>query len=178
MSAQILRMSAGRFVLLVAMTVWATFGLAAPHASAQNDDGAGLVLSKNVSSADVGLPIYPGAKPHKNPGSDWDSVRLGLWLGGFGFRVAVMQLESSDAPAKVAEYYKKVLAEYGTVLDCTDGGTVQKDSSSALTCDGKPAKNGGMVFKAGTKKKQHIVGIEPNGSGSTFALVYVRSNRD
>jgi hypothetical protein len=32
-----------------------------------------------------------------------------------------------------------------------------------------------MEFKAGTKEKQHVVGIEPNGSGSVFQLVYVES---
>jgi len=171
-------MNSGQLGLLVAMTVWATFGPAVRYASAQNDDGAGIVFSKSASSADVGLPIYPGAKPHKNPGSDSDAARFGMWGGAFGFRLAVMQLESSDAPTKIAEYYKIALAKYGTVLDCTNGGTVRENSSSALTCDDKPAKNGGMVFKAGTKKKQHIVEVEPNGSGSTFALVYLWTKGD
>jgi hypothetical protein len=178
MSARILRMNSGRFGLLVAITVWATFGFAVRYASAQNDDGAGIVVSKRASSADVGLPIYPGAKPHKSPGSDSDAARLGAWGGAFGFGLAVMQLESSDAPTKIAEYYKMALAKYGTVLDCTNGGKVHEDSSSALTCDDKPGKNGGMVFKAGTKKKQHIVEVEPNGSGSTFALVYLWTKGD
>jgi len=178
MSARILRMNAARCGALAAVMALVTFGLAVRFASAQNDDGAGIVLSKQASSADVGLPIYPGAKPHKDPGSDTDSARLGAWGGPFGFRLAVMQLESSDAPAKIAEYYTKALAKYGTVLDCTNGGTVRNDSSDALTCDAKPAKNGGMVFKAGTSKKQHIVGIEPNGSGSTFALVYLWTKGD
>jgi hypothetical protein len=178
MSARILRMNSGRLGLLVAITVWATFGLAVQYASAQSDDGAGIEVSKRASSADVGLPIYPGAKPHKNPGSDSDAAQLGVWGGAFGFRLAVMQLESSDAPTKIAEYYKKALAKYGTVLDCTNDGTDHENSSSALTCDDKPAKNGGMVFKAGTKRKQHIVEVEPNGSGSKFALVYVWTKGD
>jgi hypothetical protein len=68
------------------------------------------------------------------------------------------------------------LAKYGTVLDCTNGGKVHEDSSSALTCDDKPGKNGGTVFKAGTNKNQHIVEVEQNGSGSTFALIHLWTN--
>jgi len=32
-----------------------------------------------------------------------------------------------------------------------------------------------MTFKAGTKEKQHIVGIQPSGAGSILNLVYVES---
>jgi len=38
--------------------------------------------------------------------------------------------------------------------------------------DDKPEK-GGMLFKAGTKERQHIVGIQPNGHGSFYQLVYL-----
>jgi len=34
------------------------------------------------------------------------------------------------------------------------------------------------VFKAGTKEKQHIVGIQPNGQGTVFQLVYVEARGD
>ena len=164
-------------ILAVVVTL-AALGSTARLASAQDEDGAGIVFSKNASSADVGLPVYPDAKPHKDPGSDTDAARFGLWGGAFGFRLAVMELGSGDAPKKIAQYYKKALSKYGTVLDCTDGGSAHDDSSNALTCDDKPAKSGGFVFKAGTKEKQRIVEIEPNESGSTFALVYLRTKGD
>jgi hypothetical protein len=38
--------------------------------------------------------------------------------------------------------------------------------------DVKPEK-GEMLFKAGTERKQHVVGVQPNGKGSVFHLVYV-----
>jgi hypothetical protein len=126
--------------------------------------------------AQVGLPSYPGAKPHKDDKDDSDSARLGMWGGGYGFKLVVVKMESNDAPGNVAEFYKKALGKYGRVLDCRNGGTgdVGKDESSkALTCgDDKPEK-GGMLFKAGTEKKQHLVGVQPNGRGSVFQLIYV-----
>ena len=65
-------------------------------------------------------------------------------------------------------------------MDCgtASSQTSQKDeneSSKKLTCEGDKPDPGKMTFKSGTKEKQHVVGIEPNGSGSVFQLVYVES---
>jgi hypothetical protein len=87
-------------------------------------------------------------------------------------------MESKDAPTKVAGYYQKALAKYGTVLDCTNAAPTPEgnnEKSAKLTCgDDKPDK-GGMLFKAGTKEKQHLVGVQPNGSGTIFQLLYVEA---
>ncbi|HXX45825.1 MAG TPA: hypothetical protein VEJ38_13945 [Candidatus Acidoferrales bacterium] len=155
--------------------------LATIPAAAQDEGGAGLVVSGKATDKDVGLPIYPGAKPHKDPGENTDAARLGLWGGGIGFKLAVLKMESNDSPTQVAEFYKKALSKYGRVLDCTNGVTAdgpRDDSAGVLTCaDDKPDK-GGMLFKAGTKEKQHIVAIEPSGKGTNFALVYVWAKGD
>jgi hypothetical protein len=146
------------------------------RAKAQEEGGAGLVVSGQATSKDVGLPFYPGAKPHKDNKDDSDSARLGMWGGGSGFKLVVVKMESNDPPEKVAAYYKKPLAKYGKVLDCTNGaaGDAAKDESSkALTCGDDKPENGGMLFKAGTDKKQHIVGVQPNGKGSVFQLIYL-----
>jgi hypothetical protein len=134
-----------------------------------------LVVSGQASAKDVGLPIYPGATPHKDTAENSNAARLGLWGGGAGFKLAVLKMESKDAPAKVADFYEKALAKYGKVLNCTSGGANPDGSndSRALTCgDDKPDKSG-TLLKSGTKEKQHIVDIEPYGTGTTFALVYV-----
>jgi hypothetical protein len=94
-----------------------------------------------------------------------------------------MKMESNDAPGKIAGYYKKALAKYGTVLNCSDAP--QKPSaknktgaSNQIECEDDKPEKGGLVFKAGTKEKQHIVGIQPNGRGSVFQLVYVEARGD
>lgn len=140
--------------------------------------GAGIYFNAEAGAKDVGLPVYPGARPHKEKDDDSESVKMGLWGGSFGFKLAVVKLESNDSPQKVAAFYKKALAKYGTVLDCSDASSQpsQKDESSKkLTCEGDKPDPGKMTFKSGTKEKQHVVGIEPNGSGSVFQLVYVES---
>ncbi len=141
------------------------------------------MVSKQATAKEVGLPVYPGSKPHKDEKDDSGAVQMGIWGSSFGFKLAVVKMESNDAPEKIAEFYKKALAKYGTVLNCSDPSqkTNAKDqtgSSKRLECgDDKPEK-GGLLFKAGTKEKQHIVGIQPNGQGTIFQLVYVEARGD
>ncbi len=156
------------------------FALFQLQASAQEKDGAGAVVSGTATAKDVGLPIYPGAKPHKDKDNDSAAANLGLWGGGAGFKLAVLKMESGDAPEKVAAFYKKALARYGNVLDCSNPSPSTKsadkdDSSKALTCEDDKPEKGGLLYKSGTKEKQHIVGIQPNGQGSLFQLVSVGS---
>jgi len=150
-------------------------------AQAQKDDGsAGVVLRSQATAKEVGLPIYPGARPHKDKSGDTPATQLGLWGGAFSFKLVVLKLESADAPEKVAEFYRKALGKYGTLLDCsapspTTGEKGKSSSSKQLECgDDKPEK-GGMLFKAGTKEKLHIVAIQSNGKGSVFQLIYVEA---
>jgi hypothetical protein len=150
---------------------------------AQDKDGAGITFSKQATPKEVGLPAYPGAKPHKDEKEDSASVQMGIWGGAFGFKLAVMKMESNDGPEKIAEFYKKALAKYGTVLNCTDpsqkSNPKDKDgSSNKLTCEDDKPEKGGLVFKAGTKEKQHVVAIQANGQGSLFQLVYVEARGD
>jgi hypothetical protein len=137
---------------------------------------AGLIVSARATAKELGLPLYPGAMPHKEKDDDSPAANLGLWGNSFGFKLVVLKMESKDSPQKVAEYYRKALAKYGPVLDCTNHSETphpKDDKSNALTCgDDKPDK-GGMLFKAGTKAKQHIVGVQPDGPGALFQLVYL-----
>lgn len=149
-------------------------------AGGKGSQGAGMYFNAEASAKDVGLPIYPGARPHKEKEDDSTSAKFGLWGGSFGFKLAVVKLESNDSPQKVAAFYKKALAKYGTVLDCSaassqTGDKDESESSKKLSCENDKPKPGEMEFKAGAKEKQHIVGIEPNGNGSLFQLVYVES---
>jgi len=141
---------------------------------------AGLIISARATAKEVGLPIYPGSIPHKDQDKDNDSpaAKLGLWGTSFGFKLVVLKMESKDAPRKVADYYQKALVKYGTVLDCTNAARPQQakdENSEKLTCGDDKPEPGGMLFKAGTKEKQHIVGVQPNGTGAVFQLLYLES---
>jgi hypothetical protein len=169
-------------IVLAALSTFCVAIVQSPSLAAQdskkdksNDEGAGIVLKTQATSKEVGLPIYPGAKPHKDEKNESAAANLGLWGGAFGFKLVVMKMESSDAPDKIAAFYQKALRKYGQVLDCTNGDTDSKKDSNKLTCDDDKPEPGKLVFKSGTKEKQHAVGIQQSGSGSTFQLVYVEA---
>ena len=144
------------------------------------DTDAGLIVSARATAKEVGLPIYPGSIPHKEQEKDNDSpgLKMGLWGTSFGFKLVVLKMESKDSPKKIADYYQNALARYGTVLDCTNTARTQQakdDKSEKLTCGDDKPETGGMLFKAGTTEKQHIVGVQPKGNGALFQLVYVEA---
>jgi hypothetical protein len=144
---------------------------------------AGLMISAQATAKEAGLPLYPGAKPAKEDGDGSAAAKLGLWGSSFGFKLVVLKMESSDPPEKVAAFYQKALAKYGKVLDCTNNPAgaddkSKKSRSQELTCQDDRPDTGGMMFKAGTKEKQHIVGVKPNGTGSSFQLVYLEARSD
>jgi hypothetical protein len=147
--------------------------------SSSDNDSIGFNLGKNASAKDVGLPIYPGARRHKDDPNDSSALNMGLWGGSTGFKLFVLKMESSDAPEKVAAFYRKALAKYGAVLDCSNASasTSSDDAqnSKKLTCEDEKPKPHEISLKAGTKEKQHAVGVEPNGSGTIFQLVYVET---
>lgn len=145
-----------------------------------SNKGVGFILSADATEKDLGLPIYPGARQHKDNAEDSPALNVGLWGGSSGFRLAVLKLESSDSPERVAAFYRKALASYGTVLDCgqsvpNKSGKSGGGQSNALDCEGDRPVKGSFTLEVGTKEKMHAVGIEPNGKGSLISLVYVES---
>jgi hypothetical protein len=144
------------------------------------DLNAGITISKQATAKDVGLPVYPGATPHKDPKDD-SGANFGLWGGSFGLKLAVLKLDSGDSAEKVAAFYRKALAKYGPVLDCSnstgkaaDNGQ-NSDKSGKLTCGDDKPDAGELLFKAGTKEKQHVVSVKPVAAGVNIDLVYLEA---
>jgi hypothetical protein len=156
--------------------------LAAPSsARAQNEKGAGITIAGDADAKDIGLPLYPGSRRHKDKDSDSPGLDFGLWGSGSGFKLAVLKLESDDSLDKIADYYKRYLSKFGKVLDCShptpnDSASKDKDDkSNVLTCGDDKPDPGGLLFKSGTKSNQHIVAVQPNpsGHGTLFDLVHL-----
>jgi|HubBroStandDraft_4_1064222.scaffolds.fasta_scaffold339090_2 hypothetical protein len=147
-------------------------------ANKSDSDSIGFVASKNASAKEIGLPLYPGSRRHKDESDDSSSVRLGAWGGAYGFRIAILKMESDDAPDRVVAFYRKALSKYGKVLNCSDpaAAAAQKDKpSNGLDCDSDHAETGETVLKSGTKETQHIASIKANGSGSVYDLVFIEA---
>jgi hypothetical protein len=128
----------------------------------------------------TGLPPYPGAelvKKDKNNGA----ADVNMSFGNFHLRVKAVSYRTTDAPTQVAAFYRKALDRYGDVIQCSNGKPIGSPTRTAegLTCDHDSDHNaadytqvsGKMEFRAGSKLHQHIVAIEPEGSGTKFGLV-------
>jgi hypothetical protein len=143
----------------------------------------GIHVSKQADVSDVGLTVYPGARV-KEGDSDGSDKSANVRISGFGYgiKVVALQYESDDAPAQVLSFYRAQLKKYGNVLECHTSGhfnldtkTESRDSeSNELNCKGDHGSN--IELKVGKKDDQHIVAVEPEGKGSRFSLVYVRTH--
>jgi hypothetical protein len=141
----------------------------------------GIHVSKGADAADVGVAVYPGARLKQDDSNGKDkSANVNISSFGFGLKVVALEYRSDDAPEKLITYYKDQLKKYGKVLECrTSRFNVNPDMKSdhgshELTCEDSSGNN--VELKVGTKENQHIVAVEPDGKGSSFSLVYVRTH--
>jgi hypothetical protein len=178
-----------RFLLLTAL-----FGLVvlsgAKSLSAQ-DSGFSLDMhaNSNITAKDIGLPLYPGATLWKEKDSD-SAANLGFGLNAIHFTLMVVSYATGDSPARVLDYYRKPLARYGQVLECSKGKPVGAltVTHSGLTCS---TQKGGNIevngsgdstdheLRAGTPLRFRVVGASSTQDGKTkFGLVYLELPKD
>jgi hypothetical protein len=143
----------------------------------------GLQVKTNESDAisGIGLPVYPGAEFVKKDDKDKGAADVNLSFGSFLLRVKAANYRTSDAPDKVSAFYRAALARYGDVIQCENNKPVGSPTRTAegLTCDndkgnhasGNEDSSGKSELKAGSKQHQHIVAINPEGTGTKFGLV-------
>ena len=129
--------------------------------------------------------------------SDNGSADVNMSFGSFQLKVKAIEYRTDDSSQKVFDFYKKALGRYGNVIQCSNDRPVGTPvrTSEGLTCedndhhgsgdvenppaDDHRSKNGVAAFdgsakvqlKAGSKKHQHIVDINPDGGGAKFGLV-------
>jgi hypothetical protein len=134
------------------------------------------ITSDSTTAADVGLPVYPGAKLAADKDND-KSADIHFGFGDWQFRIKVVKYETSDSKDQVLAFYKKALGRYGDVIQCNGHNAVGSPAvtGEGLTCDDSSGKSHHQVnldmeqsLKAGSKHHQHIVGIEKSDGSDTF----------
>ena len=121
--------------------------------SDNDKDGIGFNLGQNASAKDVGLPIYPGSRRHQDNPDDNSALNMGLWGGSSGFKLFVLKMETTDAPDKVAAFYRKALAKYGQVLDCSNP---QTSGSNAADDDKKKSSKSPYLRRRKTQARRNF----------------------
>lgn len=128
----------------------------------------------------TGLSLYPGAQIKQDFEDHDGSANVDISSSFFGLKVVALKYQSNDSPDKVLSFYKKDMARYGNVVDCTGGFSLtfhHQSSDSEVTCDnyGGGSHRYREALKVGTEYNQRVVAIRPTGNGSEFALVYVKA---
>ena len=135
---------------------------------------------------ETGLPLYAGARPAaKDNGEDKKSANVNISGMGFALKVVAAEFQSDDSPDKVIAYYNKELQRFGKPIQCHgrwNGGDVNtdfhgkdKDGNRAVSCRDNGSGES-VELKVGTEDNQHVVAVKPEGKGTRFALVYVRTH--
>lgn len=143
---------------------------------------ANLKVDSDEKSVDNGIPVYPGAhlRPAEKDG-DNHSANINIGAMGFGLKVIAAEYETNDSPEKVKAFYQDKMKSFGATLVCkghgNEGSDVKldshkKDGDKKLNCD--DTSGDGWEIKTGTDDNQHLVSIEPNGSGTRFGTVLIQ----
>lgn len=127
----------------------------------------------------MGLPAYPGAELVKKD-KDHGSADVNMSFGSFHLRVKAASYRTPDSPDTVEAFYRKALGRYGDVIKCSNDQPVGEPTRTqeGLTCndDNKHVQidddmSRKMELKAGSRQHQHIVAINPEGTGTKLGLV-------
>ena len=145
--------------------------------------GMQVKTNESVAAESVGIPVYPGATPIKKneKGNDSGAADVNMSFGAFQMRVKALSYHSDDSVDKIVVFYRDALKKYGDVLQCEHDDPVGKptQTSQGLTCDNKKnnhmsvgsSGSGKMELKTGSQQHQHIVALDPEGSGTKIGLV-------
>jgi hypothetical protein len=156
------------------------------HKSGDNSDvkiatpfgGMSVKTDDAVVEGGTGLTPYPGAvlaRKDKNNGA----ADVNMSFGSFHLGVKAIGYTTPDAPDKVIAFYRKDMAHFGAVILCRNQQAVGSPdhTQDGLSCD---KDQGGNHFddnsakselKAGSKQHQHIVAIDPQGTGTKIGLI-------
>src|SRR3984957_15861221 len=144
----------------------------------------GIDINKGqTSSAELGLPAYPGAVLD-TAGDGSQSAKVDMGFGSWKLRVKTAHYTTDDSRDKVLAFYRQALGEYGGVIECAGDKPVGASGTTVegLSCDysdhdhsiphGNFSSND-LQLKAGSPRHQHIVVLH-GGSGSAtthFSLI-------
>lgn len=141
--------------------------------------GAGIEFDKTATAQDLGLPVFPQATPRVDARDDSNGVKLSMWGGSLGLKLAVAKFHSAASVNEVAAFYRQALGTYGPVLDCSRPGEPANAASGTggLRCDdGDKPEPGARLYMAGTRDIRRLVSIKPAAGGADFDMVRLETS--
>lgn len=143
--------------------------------------GSLSVHKGGLDPKETGMALYPGSQAKSSTSDDDDAAaNVNISSSIFGLKLAVLKYQTSDPPDKVLSFYRKEMARYGKVIDCTGGFNMnfhRHEKDAEVTCsDHHSDHDYKQELRVGTENNQRIVAVKPSGKGTEFVLVYVRAH--
>ncbi len=141
-----------------------------------------MKVDQGVDARDTGLPLYAGAKPYEKHKDGHNAANVNISSSFFGLKVVAAEYTTTDAPAKVRDFYQNALKNFGKVVECKGEYTGFKydkgnaDQDAPVDCSDEHGDSADEIqLKVGTRHHQRVVSVKPDGTGTRFALVYVNT---
>ena len=118
--------------------------------------GMSVKTNDSVVQQNTGLPPYPGAVIVKQD-KDTGAADIDFSFGSFQLRVKAVGYRTPDSPDQVTAFYRKALASYGDVIQCSGRHSVGTPTETAqgLTCDDDSNKKVNVSDNPSTYKAPH-----------------------
>jgi len=129
-----------------------------------------LHVNTQVDPKDTGLDVYPGATRAQDEEKK-HAANLSLDSSVGGLKVVAVKFRSDDPPGKLLEFYRKQLKSFGDLSECH--GSVSFVHGNVHCSEHASGDETNLV--AGTEDRHRIVSVKREGSGSSFALIYVQT---
>lgn len=170
-----LRPTCRRWLAVASLAVLGA-GASAAEPAGGGGFSAGLSVQPTATPAEIGLPLYPGARPYRESGEDGAGATLALWGGAFGMQLQTLKLRSPDSVDDLSTFYREAMSRHGKVLECTAESAAEPTGhdDSALRCGKDQPPAGGRLFKVGLPRSMRIVTIEPVAGVTQVQLVHLR----
>jgi hypothetical protein len=141
--------------------------------------GSVNVNTSEKAATNNGIPVYPGAHLRPEENGDNHAANVNIGAMGFGLKVVAAEYEADDSPEKVKAFYQDKMKTFGDVLVCQghDGGSdvnINSKGDTKLSCKG--SHGDGWEIKTGNSENQHLVSIQPHGSGTRFGTVWIQTH--
>jgi hypothetical protein len=138
---------------------------------------ASIQFEPKADAAALGLPLYPGATPRKDPGDSADGASFALWGGRFGIKLVAQKYAVDDHLECVASFYRDAMGRRSNLLDCSPPlpppPAAKASGPKVLSCDDSNGEPGAKVYKAGTANHYRVVSLKQVGGAVHFELARV-----
>ena len=124
---------------------------------------------------DVGVAVYPGARPLED-GDEAERANVFLSSPFVDLRVAALKYLSDDQPDAIAEFYRR--SSPPTERSRSAAAIWTSTRRRPAVQDAAVGRRGQLQVGVGSKGNFRLASVKPRGTGSEFAVVYVRASND